>query len=137
MLGLPFLDRRAIAVFAENPLARWSGLLMAALGYGLISLSGLALGKQYSAEVTIQKDHRLITSGIYHSLRHPRYAGVLLVAIGLSLLFRTWPGFIVTVLLLAGLLLRIQDEEAMLLKEFGQEWRRYCQNSWRLLPFIY
>lgn len=137
LVGLPFLDRHAIAVFTESPTIRWLGLIIAAPGYALIFLSGLALGKQYSAEVTIQKDHQLITSGIYHYLRHPRYAGVLFVASGLSLLFRTWAGLIVTGVLLAALFLRIKDEETMLFKEFGQEWEQYCQVSWYLLPFIY
>jgi protein-S-isoprenylcysteine O-methyltransferase Ste14 len=137
LVGLPFLDRHKIASFADNQTVRWLGLAMTALGYALIFLSGFALGKQYSAEVTIQKDHQLITSGIYRYIRHPRYAGLLFAAIGLSLLFRTWVGLIITGLLLAGLLLRIRDEEAMLRKEFGQKWEQYCKVSWRLLPPIY
>ena len=137
LMGLPFFDRHVIAVFTDNIVIRWFGLFTAALGYTLIFLSGLALGKQYSAEVTIQKDHQLITFGIYQYLRHPRYAGVLSLAIGLSLLFRTWAGLLIAGILLLVLLLRIKDEEMMLSKEFGQEWEQYCQKSWRILPFIY
>jgi len=137
LLVLPYLDRHNLAGFTDHPLLRWLGLALSALGYALIFLSGLALGRQYSADVTIQKDHHLITSGIYRRLRHPRYTGIFFLAVGLSLLFTTWIGLIVTVLLLAGLLFRMRDEETMLHKEFGPEWEQYCRVSLRLLPLIY
>ncbi len=137
LVGLPALERHGIALFIGSLAVRWVGVILTGFGYALIFLSGLALGKQYSADVTIQKDHKLITSGVYHYLRHPRYAGLLLVAIGLTLIFRTLIGFVVVAILLPGLLLRMQDEETLLLKEFGQEWEQYCKASWRLLPLIY
>jgi protein-S-isoprenylcysteine O-methyltransferase Ste14 len=137
LVGLPFLDRHNVGVFTDNLALRWPGLVITSFGYALIFLSGLALGKQYSAEVTIQKDHQLITSGVYRYIRHPRYVGVLFVAIGLSMLFRSWVGLIIAGILLVGVLLRIKDEEVLLRKEFKQEWEQYCKVSWRLLPFIY
>jgi len=137
LVGLPFLDRHNAGVFVDNPVIRWCGLFLTGPGYALIFLSGLALGKQYSAEVTIQKDHKLITSGVYKYIRHPRYTGVLFAAIGLSLLFRSWVGLIMVAIILIGLLVRIKDEEAVLQKEFGQEWEQYCKITRRLLPFLY
>jgi len=35
------------------------------------------------------------------------------------------------------ILLRIRDEEALMRKEFGQEWDVYCEHSWRVIPFLY
>lgn len=35
------------------------------------------------------------------------------------------------------LIKRIKQEEAMLEKEFGKEWTEYCQNTWKLIPFIW
>jgi protein-S-isoprenylcysteine O-methyltransferase Ste14 len=137
LAGFPFADRRHIGVFVDSQAIRWLGLIFTCIGYALIFLSGLALGKQYSAEVTIQKGHQLITTGLYRHIRHPRYAGLLLAAVGLSLLFRTWTGLIVSIVLLAMLLIRIRDEETVLQKEFGREWETYCETSWRLLPRIY
>jgi protein-S-isoprenylcysteine O-methyltransferase Ste14 len=32
---------------------------------------------------------------------------------------------------------RIKQEEAMLEKEFGHEWKTYCQRTWRLIPFVW
>jgi protein-S-isoprenylcysteine O-methyltransferase Ste14 len=91
----------------------------------------------YSPEVTVQEDHQLVTSGPYRIIRHPRYLGVLLVALGLSLLFRAWIGLGLGLLVLAVLLGRIRDEEALMRQEFGEAWEGYCQRSWRLVPYVY
>ncbi len=137
LVFVPFADRRSIAVLPSSPLARWLGLVLATLGMGLIIWSGLALGKLYSPEVTIQKDHRLITFGPYHHIRHPRYLGGMIQGIGLSLLFRSWVGMVLTLLFIVIILFRIKDEEALMHQEFGQEWEAYCKRSWRLIPFVW
>jgi protein-S-isoprenylcysteine O-methyltransferase Ste14 len=134
---IPFADRRGIGVIIEGSMVRWLGVTLCVLGYAFIFWSGLALGRQYSAEVTIQKDHRLITSGPYQWIRHPRYLGVVALAVGLSLAFRSWIGLIAAPLILGALLVRIRDEEVLLHREFGKEWETYVQQSWRLLPGIF
>lgn len=134
---LPFADRHHVGVMMDGQVVRWSGLVLFGLGCSLIFWSGVALGRMYSAEVTIQKNHQLITTGLYRYIRHPRYLGVIFFAIGLSLLFRSWISLAVSVPLLFVLLARIRDEEALMYKEFGQEWETYCKQSWRLIPFLY
>ena len=134
---LPFADRRSIGVMSDGHAPRWVGLALFGLGSGLVFWSGIALGRLYSGEVTIQEDHRLITNGLYHYIRHPRYLGAELLAIGLSLVFRSWIGLIVSFAFLGVLLLRIRDEEALMHEEFEQEWEAYCKHSWRLIPFLY
>jgi protein-S-isoprenylcysteine O-methyltransferase Ste14 len=133
---IPSFDRHAIGVFNAPEVIRWLGVALSALGYALIFLSGLALGKQYSADVTIQKDHQLIMTGVYRLIRHPRYLGIIALAAGLPLVFRSWIGLIACILFILVLLFRIKDEEMVLHKEFGVEWEDYCMHSWRLLPYI-
>jgi protein-S-isoprenylcysteine O-methyltransferase Ste14 len=134
---IPFCDRRGIAVFDDGGIVRWLGVGLSAVGYTLVFWSGLALGKQYSADVTIQSGHQLITSSIYHFIRHPRYLGVMALSVGISCVFRSWLGLAASVLFPAVILFRIRDEEAVMLKEFGAEWDAYCKCSWRLIPYIY
>jgi len=134
---LPFADRRGVGVIIDSQAVRWPGLVLAVFGFALIFWSGVALGKMYSAEVTIQKNHQLITTGLYRYIRHPRYLGVIFAALGLSLLFRSWISLAASIPLLGVLLSRIKDEEAVLHKEFGQEWGTYCKQSWRLIPYLY
>jgi protein-S-isoprenylcysteine O-methyltransferase Ste14 len=134
---LPFFDRRAIGVFNHGNLARWLGVVLTALGFGFVFWSGVALGRQYSADVTIQEDHHLITSSVYRVIRHPRYLGVIALSIGVSLIFRSWVGLVASLVFFIILFFRIRDEEATMRKEFGVEWDAYCKRSWRLIPYIY
>jgi len=134
---IPFFDRHSVGVFPAPGGIRWLGVAFSALGYSLIFLSGLALGRQYSQDVTIQKDHQLISHGVYRTIRHPRYLGIIALAIGVSLLFRSWIGLIATLVFTSVLLYRIRDEEASMQKEFGSQWEAYCQCTWRLIPYMY
>jgi len=137
LIVLPLCDRRGLAVLPESPFTRWPGVILAATGYALVFLSGIYLGRLYSAEVTIQEGHKLITAGPYRLLRHPRYLGILLITLGASLVFRTWAGIVLFPFVLALLLWRIKDEEALMAREFGDAWRVYCRRAWRLVPGIY
>jgi protein-S-isoprenylcysteine O-methyltransferase Ste14 len=137
LILLPLADRREIGVMRENLAARWAGLALYGLGIGLVFWSGMALGRLYSADVTIQEGHHLVTSGPYRYIRHPRYLGALVLGFGLSLLFRSWIGLVVATAFIGLILLRIRDEEALMHREFGREWEAYCRRSWRLLPYVY
>jgi protein-S-isoprenylcysteine O-methyltransferase Ste14 len=134
---IPFCDRRSIAVFNDGGIARWLGVGFSAVGFALVFWSGLALGKQYSADVTIQSGHQLISGSIYRFIRHPRYLGVMALSLGVSCVFRSWVGVATSVLFLAVILFRIRDEEVVMHQEFGPVWEAYCKRSWRLIPYIY
>jgi protein-S-isoprenylcysteine O-methyltransferase Ste14 len=95
------------------------------------------LGKQFSVQVTIQEGHRLITDGLYRTLRHPRYLGIVTYNLGVSLVFHSWLGLVLAGALALVLLWRIGDEEALMHKAFGAEWEAYARRSWRVIPFVY
>lgn len=88
-------------------------------------------------DVTIQENHHLVTSGLYRYVRHPRYLGAVFLGVGLSLTFRSRIGLVLSSAFIGLIILRIRDEEALMHKEFGQEWEVYCEHSWRLIPFLY
>lgn len=134
---LPWSDRRGLGALPAGPLLRWLGVPLFALGIGLVFWSGLALGRLYSGDVTLQEGHRLVTGGPYRLLRHPRYSGAVLLAFGLSLTFNSWIGLLLSVLFIPILLLRIRDEELLMRHAFGEEWQDYCRRTRRLIPFIY
>jgi protein-S-isoprenylcysteine O-methyltransferase Ste14 len=134
---LPFADRRGVGVLPENQALRWVGVVLFGLSSALIMWSSVALGRLYSPEVTIQQDHRLITDGPYRYVRHPRYVGAVLLALGLPLVFRSWMALVLCPAVVAVILQRIRDEEGLMQQEFGQEWEAYCQRSWRLIPWVY
>jgi protein-S-isoprenylcysteine O-methyltransferase Ste14 len=133
---IPFLSRHGIGVFGQLQIISWFGVALCGFGYLLIYWSGLALGKQYSAEVTLQKDHKLITTGPYRFIRHPRYTGILSLGLGIALLFQSWIGPLFLPWVLALILYRVHDEEIMLQTKFGKSWQEYTKRSKRFIPGI-
>ena len=134
---LPFADRRDLAVMAANEVSRWTGLAFFVIGMGFVFWSGIALGRYYSADVTLQDGHQLIKHGLYRYIRHPRYLGGVLMGLGMSLLYRSWIGLLGTIAFIILILFRIRDEEKFMHAEFGQAWEEYCEGSWRLFPPLY
>ncbi len=134
---MPFGDRRGLLVFADADAVRYIGLALNASG-GAIRLWGLwMLGRQFSAYVTLQQNHRLVQTGIYRFVRHPMYLGVLLAFPGSALVFRSWlviPLFVICAVLLGA---RIAQEEKLLAEHFGAEFEAYRRRTWRLLPYLY
>lgn len=134
---LPFADHRSIGVMRAGQIVRWLGLILCGLGFIVSFWARVALGRMYSAEATIQRNHQLVTTGPFRYIRHPVYLGILCFVLGLSFLFRSWIGLVALIPIAAGLLFRIKDEEEVLHKEFGLEWETYCKQSWRFLPYLY
>lgn len=137
IVGAPFLDRRDLAVLQESDGIRLAGLISAFLGFILMNWSIMVLGKQFSVDVTIQEDHKLVTRGPYSIIRHPRYSGIILFFTGISLVFRSWASLIIVVILIAVLLWRIRDEETLMEMEFKEDWEEYRKRTFSLIPFIW
>ena len=119
--------------------------MVAVAGY-LFIISGLVirwtsiiqLDKGFTVDVSIGKDHRLKTDGLYSVVRHPSYLGIILFLAGLSLVMNSLLSVAIVVLpVVAALLYRIHVEEDLLLESFGEEYRKYQKKTRRLLPFIY
>ncbi len=137
LILLPFCDRRGIATIPESQGLRLVGLALSIVGGGGMFWSVLNLGRQYSAQVTIQEDHQLITNGLYRFIRHPRYLGLIVMGLGYALVFRAWAGIAADLILLVALIWRISDEEKMLHQGFGESWEAYSRRTWRLVPGIW
>ncbi len=137
MFAAPYSDRHAVAAFNLGDTGRYLGLILVICGFILTQVAEKYLGRQFSVEVTVKEDHRLIQSGPYKYIRHPRYLGILGLFVGFSLVFRSGPGICITVLLASVLIWRIFAEERLLREEFGDEWDKYRTKSWRLIPYLF
>jgi protein-S-isoprenylcysteine O-methyltransferase Ste14 len=133
----PFFDHRGIAVFGENSSIRLIGLILSFTGFLFMNWSVMILGKQFSVDVTIQEDHKLVTGGPYKFIRHPRYLGIIVFFAGISLIFLSWISLLLVLFLMAVLLWRIRDEEKLMHQEFEKSWEDYKKRTFSLIPFIY
>jgi protein-S-isoprenylcysteine O-methyltransferase Ste14 len=70
-------------------------------------------------QVRIQKDRRqrVITDGPYRFIRHPMYAGALLMFVGAPLLLGSWWGLLFVPVAVVGIGIRAVGEERMLRRE--------------------
>jgi protein-S-isoprenylcysteine O-methyltransferase Ste14 len=134
---LPYCDRHNLwQIQAENYL-RYVGLVTFAIGVIFSFWGPIHLGQQYSFNLTLQEDHKLVTDGPFSYIRHPRYLGLILWILGASLIYLSIAGLVITGVMTLLLAWRIYDEENLLQQEFGQEWTNYCQQTKRIIPLIY
>ena len=116
----------------------WLGLVIMLLGLGLRVWSMRVLGAYYSRMLRVTDAQTIVTQGPYHVIRHPGYLGTMLVWIGSGLALANWIAAVLIALLMFGIYCyRIHSEEAMLLATFGDRYQQYCQQTWKLLPFLY
>jgi len=115
-----------------------AGAAIAAIGLGVRGWALRTLGRFFTMPITIAPDHRIVRGGPYRWIRHPSYTGGFLTALGLALALGTIAGLVVTfVALTAVYVYRIQREEAALVARFGEEYRRYASETYRMLPILY
>lgn len=136
LVSAPFSDSNNILTLKIDNL-RYPGLLFFIIGFILMNWAEIVLDKQFSVEVTIQNNHKLISHGPFRHLRHPRYLGIILFNFGIALLFLSIIALVLAFLLTLVLLWRINDEEKLLHEHFGSEWISYKEKTWCLIPYIY
>ena len=82
-------------------------------------------------------DRQLMTTGPFSLVRHPRYAGLLLAKLGLSLVLASvlaWAAMLASILLIQR---RIRLEELHLREIFGPKYSNYTERTPRLIPRVY
>jgi protein-S-isoprenylcysteine O-methyltransferase Ste14 len=123
-LALAYTDRIGLWTLDGEAL-RWIGVVLGAIGGTFRILPVFVLGRRFSGLVAIQKEHRLVTTGIYATIRHPSYLGLLMTVAGWALVFRSGVGLIIAALFVPIILGRIGAEEQLLASQFGAEYEAY------------
>jgi protein-S-isoprenylcysteine O-methyltransferase Ste14 len=134
---LPALTDRLDFWTIDGNSVRWIGVALFAVGGALRLWPVYVLGDRFSGLVAIQPGHQLVTTGIYSSIRNPSYLGLLIIALGWSLAFRSLIGVVLTALLVPPLIARMNAEERLLQSQFGAEYDAYRARTSRLIPGVY
>jgi protein-S-isoprenylcysteine O-methyltransferase Ste14 len=92
------------------------------------------LGKNWSAEVTIRKEHSLIRSGPYARIRHPIYTGLLLAIVGTAIAVSEYRALVALAIFVTGWTLKAKKEEAFLAQEFGPAFEEHKRLTGFFLP---
>lgn len=113
-------------------------LLVFAFGNAIGSWA-MVQNKYFSTFIRIQedRDHEVITSGPYHWVRHPGYAGVILASIALPISLGSLWALIPAFIGACGFVIRTFYEDRVLMEELNG-YREYAQSvPFRLLPGIW
>jgi len=114
------------------------GVGVTAFGIALRVWAVWSLGRFFRREVAIEAGQTVHTSGPYRFVRHPAYAGDLLIVFGFGLAWGSWVGAGVgATIALAGHLPRIRVEEAELERGLGPEYDAYAHGRARLVPGVW
>jgi protein-S-isoprenylcysteine O-methyltransferase Ste14 len=134
-LVLPSLDRHFL--WSRVPLAFIVG------GDALVALGFLAVFIVYkentftSATIEVAAGQRVISTGPYAIVRHPMYAGALLMLFATPIALGSWWGLTMFIPMALVIVLRLRDEEIFLQKSLPG-YREYCGKvRFHLVPYIW
>ncbi len=128
----PILDRASTTL--PGP-AMWLGALLMPGGVWLFWRAHADLGRNWSVTLELERDHSLVTQGVYRHIRHPMYAAFFLMALAQAALLPNavagWAAAVAVTLLYA---VRKPREEAMMLQHFGADYAAYMARTGGVLP---
>lgn len=135
LLVVPALDHRFR--WSSAPVAVVvAGDALTALCFAIVFLAFRA-NTFSSSTIEVADDQRVISTGPYAIVRHPMYAGGLLLFIGTPLALGSYWGMLAFVAALPALLWRLLNEEAFLAEKLPG-YVAYCASvRWRLIPGIF
>jgi len=127
--GADFSHRRTVYLI---------GLILFAVGLVIRWTAIIYLGRFFTVNVAIARNHELITTGPYRFIRHPSYTGTLVIFLGFGLCLLNWLSLLALFIpITIAFLWRVHVEEEALREAFGRGYERYAKSTARLVPFLY
>jgi protein-S-isoprenylcysteine O-methyltransferase Ste14 len=114
----------------------WLGVALVLCGLGFAVWARVHLGRNWSSTPVIKKEQAIVRSGPYGITRHPIYTGLLLALAGQALV-ATYVGAVFGLAcVIAGVLLKIRQEETLLVGHFGDAYLTYRSEVPALVPSL-
>jgi protein-S-isoprenylcysteine O-methyltransferase Ste14 len=109
-------------------------LVVAGLTVGML----VVLQNSYAAAtVRVEEGQKLASRGLYRLVRHPMYAGNMILMVGIPLALGSYWGLLLLIPGLLVLVFRIRDEEKLLTEELAG-YRDYALRvRYRLMPYVW
>jgi protein-S-isoprenylcysteine O-methyltransferase Ste14 len=97
--------------------------------------SHVDLGRNFAPELKLRKEHKLVTDGVFRTIRHPIYAAHWVWALAQAMLLQNWiAGLSMLVAFWPLYSYRVTREEYMMCDRFGDEYRDYMGRTGRIFP---
>jgi protein-S-isoprenylcysteine O-methyltransferase Ste14 len=128
---------RTVAL-ASSTVGTGVGFVLMLLGVTmtLLGVSSLWTGRSVSALPHPRRQSALVMTGAYAHIRHPMYTGLILFALGWSVLRESGPALVASLGLAIVLDLKRRREEGWLEQRFGA-YAAYRARTRAFIPFVY
>jgi protein-S-isoprenylcysteine O-methyltransferase len=114
----------------------FAGVVLFVAGLLLRWWAIITLGRFFTVDVTIEKDHELIERGPFRVVRHPSYTGVLVAFVGFALSLGNWAALLIVMVPIGvAFIHRMNVEEDALASALGPQYTDYMRRTKRLVPF--
>jgi protein-S-isoprenylcysteine O-methyltransferase Ste14 len=90
-----------------------------------------------SRTIKVEEGQTVVDTGLYGIVRHPMYAVTILLFLMMPLVLGSWWALIVFAFYPAIIVVRLKDEEALLIKELPGYADYTRKVKYRLIPFIW
>ena len=87
--------------------------------------------------LAFEKTSTLVTTGIYHYIRHPLYSSLLLLTWGVFFKAPAWPGVLLALAATVFLVATARTDEAECIRFFGPSYQAYMKQTKMFLPFVF
>ena len=135
ILVVPSLDHR----FSWSRVPLWlvlAGDLLVVLGFYIV-FRVFCVNTFTAATVEVVERQTVISSGPYSLIRHPMYCGALILLFGTPLALSSWWGLIAFALMVAVIVVRLLNEEKLLLDNLAGYSEYATRVRFRLMPFVW
>ncbi|MFL6427972.1 MAG: methyltransferase family protein [Acidobacteriaceae bacterium] len=106
---------------------RIAGALVAVASLSLIVTARFQLGRSFSIRA---KATSLVTTGLYARIRNPIYTFGCFFFLGLAMFIPAWWLLLALIVVIPMQIVRARREAAVLEATFGEEYRRYRDQTW-------
>jgi protein-S-isoprenylcysteine O-methyltransferase Ste14 len=135
LLIFPALDHRFVWSRVPSYVALAADLLVA-LGFVAIFFV-LRENTFSSAIIELAPNQQVISTGPYAVVRHPMYAGALVMLLGIPIALGSWWGLLVLVSMMPALIWRLSDEERFLARNLPGYAEYQDKVRFRLIPLVW
>jgi protein-S-isoprenylcysteine O-methyltransferase Ste14 len=135
LLVVPALDHR-FGWSRMTPVMALAGDLL--IGIGWLAIFFVFRENSFSsATIELAPDQKVISTGPYALVRHPMYAGALVMLLGIPIALGSWWGILVVAAILPALIWRLFEEEKFLARNLAGYVEYQNSVRYRLVPMVW
>ncbi len=119
--------------FSWNQIVSWvllcGSVIPAVEGFRLLKVFGKPVGQ-------FENTTRLVNVGAFKYIRHPLYASLIILGLGIFFKQLSWAGGVCALIDVAAIVCTARLEEKEMIERFGQEYRAYMEETKMFIPHI-